>query len=136
MQDVDSFDRRTLQTNNEIPFLQASLCRRAARLRGKDQSAGSLLNLIMSSDRAINWSRLRLHPDVAATHHSVPNQLASDELCGIDRDGEAQALRWKNCGSIDPDHLAGGVNQRAAGIARIQGRVGLDDVFDQPSRLR
>ena len=38
-----------------------------------------------------------------------------------------------NCG-IDADDLAGRGHQRPAGIARVQGRVGLDHAVDQPAR--
>ena len=35
---------------------------------------------------------------------------------------------------VDPDDPAPGVGERAAGVAGVQGRVGLDDVLDEPAR--
>ena len=37
---------------------------------------------------------------------------------------------------VDPDHAAVAVDQRAAGVARVQRGVGLDDVVDDPRRAR
>ena len=51
----------------------------------------------------------------------------------VDRDGKADAGvgagRGKD-GGVDADHAAGGVEQRPAGVAGIDGRIGLDDVGD------
>ena len=36
---------------------------------------------------------------------------------------------------VDADHSAAGVGERAAGVARVQRRVGLDDVLDDAGRV-
>ena len=53
----------------------------------------------------------------------------------IDRDGEAQTLARKH-GRVHADHLAGGVDERAARVARVDRRVGLNDVVHQAAGLR
>src|SRR5439155_15171004 len=37
-------------------------------------------------------------------------------------------------GGVDPDHAPAAIGQRAAGVPRVQGGVGLDDVLDDPAR--
>ncbi len=53
---------------------------------------------------------------------------------GLDRDGEADALVAAALAldlGVDPDHLAGAVDQGAARVAGIDRGVGLDDVADR-----
>src|SRR5436190_24060759 len=52
----------------------------------------------------------------------------------VDRNGEAEAdTRY---GRVDADHAASAVGERPAGVARIEGRVGLDHVVDDTSAAR
>ena len=69
--------------------------------------------------------------DPAASEDSVADQSLGDELSGGRRDREADALGGKDDGSIHADHCSGRVHQRAAGIARIERSIGLDDVVEQ-----
>ena len=50
----------------------------------------------------------------------------------IGRDRKTDSLGHGNDGRIDAHHLAGGINQRPAGIPRVERRCVLDDIFDQP----
>ena len=59
--------------------------------------------------------------------------FAHDIFRHVDRDGEADALvaarpARKN-GRVDANQLAAGVEQRSARVARIDGGIGLDEVF-------
>ena len=49
---------------------------------------------------------------------------------GLSGDGEADAAGVGQHGGIDPDHSALDVEERAAGVAGVDGGVGLDDVAD------
>src|SRR6266545_2603587 len=47
---------------------------------------------------------------------------------GVDRDGEPETEAGNR--RVDPDHLRACVRERTAGVARIERRIGLDDVLD------
>ena len=101
--------------------------RRAGRLRQARAAArcGAAAALVPAADA-----------DVAAPHPAVPDDLAQHEIAGVGRHREADALRARDDGGVDADHLAGRGDQRAARIAGIERRVGLDHVLDQPADLR
>ena len=54
--------------------------------------------------------------------------LGDDGLGEVDGDGEADALCGAGLGGVDADDLAVAVEQRAAGVAGVDGGVGLDEV--------
>ena len=74
--------------------------------------------------------------DPAPADAAVADQAAGDELGRVDRDREADPLRRQDDRRVDADHLAPRVDQRAARVAGVQRRVGLEDVVDQPAGLR
>ena len=71
---------------------------------------------------------------VRAPDPSIANQSADDELRGVRGDRETQPLRAGDDGRVDADDFAARVDERPAGIPRIQRRVGLNDVVHQPAR--
>ena len=76
---------------------------------------------------------LAVDAQVAACHFAVGLQLLSfDGARHIDGDGKADthvtAALAEN-GRVDPDDVAVKIDQRAAGVTRIDGRVGLDKVL-------
>src|SRR5579862_200928 len=79
---------------------------------------------------------LRRDSDVAAPDASVPQQTAGDKLRRIDADREADSLRRQDRSSIYSDYAPCGINQRSAGIARIERSVRLYDIIDQPAGVR
>ena len=52
---------------------------------------------------------------------------------GVGGDGEAQPLGAGDDRGVDADHAPAAVDQRAAGIARVQRRIGLHQVLDRPA---
>src|SRR5690606_14977566 len=63
------------------------------------------------------------------------NELRHDAIDGVDRDGKTDAgvgAGGAVNGGVDPDEPAGAVEERPAAVARIDGRVGLDDALDGP----
>ena len=66
----------------------------------------------------------------------MSHQFAEHKVCGVRGDRKADALRALNDRGIYADHLAARGDERPAGIARIERRVGLDHVVDQPSAAR
>ena len=74
--------------------------------------------------------------DRGAADAAVARDLAGDEIGGVGGDREADALRAHDDRRVDADHLAGRGDQRAAGIAGIERRVGLHDVLDHAAGAR
>ena len=118
------------------PTIRSS-ARRPAR------SAGRALDHLDDLDRAIAAERGRHarrqrprsagDPDPGAAHAAVAHQ-GRDDPAGrrVDRHREAEAdARHRG---VDPDHAAAAVDQRAARVAGVQRRVGLDHVVDDPRR--
>ena len=72
-------------------------------------------------------------PDVRPPHAPVAHQRADDPpRRGVDRHREPEADAGDR--GVDPDHLGRAVDQRPAGVARVQRRVGLDHVVDVTHR--
>ncbi len=76
------------------------------------------------------------HTNVATPDFSIANQPSGDQPGCVARNGKADALRRTNHCRVHADYFTRGVNERTAGIARIQCRVSLNDVVDQATRLR
>ena len=56
------------------------------------------------------------------------DRLGHDRPGDVDRDGEADAVAVRGDGGVDADDIAAGVEQRPARVARVDRRVGLDEV--------
>jgi hypothetical protein len=83
--------------------------------------------------RLLGLERLRADADPAADHPPVAQDGLDDAAHQVDRDGEADALDARvpgDHGRVDADQLAGRVDQRAAGVAEVDGGVGLDEVLE------
>ena len=72
-----------------------------------------------------------MHAEPAATYAPVFDDLAHDAAHEIHGDGKADAfgplLLGKHCG-VDADQLTIHVDQRAAGIPKVDGRIGLNEI--------
>ena len=72
--------------------------------------------------------------EVRAVDVAVLDQLRDDVADAVDRDGEADAGVAAAGGGdlrVDADHAAGGVEQRAARVAGVDGGVGLHGAGDR-----
>ena len=81
--------------------------------------------------------RLGGDADVGVVDLAVVAQLVDRALGEVDRDREADPLVAAGGGLdllVDPDHLARGVEQRAAGVAGVDRGVGLDRAVDLEAR--
>jgi hypothetical protein len=80
----------------------------------------------------IGIQRLHGQPDVAAHDTTAGENLVGDDAHQIARNGEADAhvaAALAEDGGVHADHFAVQIQQRAAGIARVDRRIGLDEVF-------
>ena len=113
------------------PGLEARLVRRSARLNFLHQHA--VLEAVDAIDGA-GKPFAELDADGAARHLVAgADEVVVDRDHGVRRHGEADALvagRLRIDGRIDADHFAVHVQQRPAGVAGIDGRVGLDEVLE------
>src|SRR6266478_4050086 len=75
-----------------------------------------------------------LHAEESAVNAAVGNQIVGDAFRSVDGDGEADAgsgSAGRVDGGIDADHFTVRVDERAAGIAAIDGRIGLNGFVDE-----
>ena len=73
--------------------------------------------------------------DVAAADFAMRHQLRCHGFRGVDRHGEAEILGVGNDGGVDAHDGAAGIDQGAAGVAGVEGGIGLDDIVDEPAGL-
>src|SRR5205085_8357152 len=85
---------------------------------------------------ARQWYVLAGEADVTAAHAPVADQTTGDELGRVNRSRKTDALRRADDGCVDADDESLRRDERAARIARIQSRVGLNHVVHQTPRLR
>ena len=78
--------------------------------------------------------RLPARADVTAPDDAVLDEPAGDVFGRVDGNGKAKPLRRQNHSGVHADDFAARIDERPAGIARIQRRVGLDDVVHEPAR--
>ena len=114
---------------HDIAVLEAGRRRRRILLDLRDERALGVLEVEAVGD--ILRHRLDLHAEPAARDLAVVLQLLHDALGDVARDGEADAdaaARRREDRGVDADHLALGVEGRAAGIAVVHRRVDLQEV--------
>src|SRR4029078_2845557 len=73
----------------------------------------------------------------AALDFTVFQEIVHHVAREVARDGEPDSLvaaALAEDGGVDPDQLAARVDERAAGVARIDGRVGLNEVLVRGQR--
>ena len=72
-----------------------------------------------------------LDAEVATLDAPLGDELSADPLGEVDRDCEADPLVAAVVGGdrrVDPHHLTGEVDQRSAGVARVDGGIGLEEL--------
>ena len=127
---VHSRGRGAVDRGDHVAHLQALAGRGGARIDRVDLHARDAA--VIGLDIAARDADGR-----AAGHIAVGDQLVNDLLGRVDRDSEAHALDGRiavhaarQLGGRDADHLTVLVDQRAARVARVDGRVGLDQGHD------
>ena len=76
---------------------------------------------------------LRHDAEIAARDFAAADEAVQDVARHVDGHGEADAVvaaAGADDGGVDADEPAFGIHQRAAGIAGVDGRVGLDEILD------
>ncbi len=57
------------------------------------------------------------------------DQLLTDGFGKVDGDRKANALPWLNDHGIDSDNLSSNITESATTVARIDGRIGLNEIL-------
>ncbi len=88
----------------------------------------------MTHHAARDRHRFAADAEPRAAHAAFADQRHGDAFRRRRRDGKADALRRQDDRRVDADHLSPRVDQRAAGVARIERGVRLQDVVEQAPR--
>src|SRR5262245_51142726 len=136
VQFIDARKGPVVISDDHVAFLHAGFRRWAAGLGRNHEHACLDLEVMMTHEPAVKRDDLSRHADVAAAYAAFFDQLARDEFRSVDGGGEADSLRGQNDRRVEADHLAARVDERPAGVPRVQRRVGLNDVIDQAARPR
>src|SRR6266545_7794496 len=131
MQIVDPMNGVPAQRDDDVARLQSRARGWATWLDRRDQHTAGLHEAMRANGETGQRHILPTHTDAGATHVPVRDQLAHDELDGVHRDRETDALRRQDYRGVDTDHAAARVEERATRIPGIERRVRLDHVIDQ-----
>src|SRR5262249_47227976 len=125
---VRARDRLAVELHDDVACLDARLLRRSALLDGVHQGAGGLRQA--ARPRELLGPFLYHYADPAPAHPAVLPKLPLDLHRDVDRDRERQPHEPPGPAvdlRVDADHLAAHIEQRPAGVARIDRDVGLDE---------
>src|SRR5262245_28625107 len=136
VQFVDAWNGPVVISDDHVAFLHAGFRRGAAGFGRNHEHACLDLEVMMTHESAVKRDDLSRHADVAAAHASFFDQLGRDEFRRVDGGGKGDSLCGQNDRRVDADDLAARVDERPAGVPRVQGRVGLNNVVDQAARPR
>src|SRR5689334_10809906 len=123
--------RLAIDRRDHVAGLDARLLGR--RLRRNFRHHRALLQVGLQQARDLGCQRLRLHAERAVLHMAAGDQLAHRIAGAVDRNRKADAdiaAGRRVDRRIDADQLAAQVDQRAAGVARVDRRIGLDVVLE------
>src|ERR1017187_2557925 len=120
-----------VEFQNDVALQQAAALRRAV---GADVAYQRAMRLFLAE--GLGHGRrdvLRDDPQISARHFPVLADLVHDGAGQVHRNGEADALiafgTVREDGGIDADQFTAIVDQRSTGVAGVDRRVGLDEIF-------
>jgi len=116
---------------DDVTLLDPRLFRRTAGVHRTDQNSPDIFQVEALSQ--LRGDLLNAHAQLAAADLAILGQLVHDVAGHVRGDGESNpdiAAGGRKNLAVDPDQLALRVHQRAAGVALIDGRVGLQKVLE------
>src|ERR1017187_1593714 len=120
-------DTAAIGADYDIPDLQARRLRRTSRGYVIDHNP-PILREAQSFGQVVG-DGLSARLDLDAMHVPILTQALIDELHDSCRDGKPESFASTPGGenkSVNPYHVAVGIHQRAAAVARVDGSVGLN----------
>lgn len=125
-------NRVTFDTHQNVSRMNARSLRRSSLQESRDQRATGILQ--PKRARQFRGDILDFHTDPAARHATVLDDFIHDLTSEADGDTESDALGSSGLGingTVDSDQVACTVYQGSARIAWIDGRIGLDEIFER-----
>src|ERR1035437_553513 len=123
--------RRAVDVQDDVTLFQASLLGRAVGGHVADQRAAHFRFMEGLGDGGRHF--LSHHAQVCAGHLTVVDDLLHHIARHTHRDGKTDALiafrSMGQDGGVDADQLAAVIDQRAARVAGVDRRIGLNEVF-------
>ncbi len=124
-------DRLAVDGQNDVALLNTGSLRRAVRGHVANQGAGYLRRVERLSDRGRDF--LRHHAKIGTGYFSVLDDLIHHIARHTNRNGKTDPLvpfrTIRQNGGVDTDQFAALIDQGAARIAGVDGRIGLDEIF-------
>jgi hypothetical protein len=124
MDAVHTGDRPVVQGENHVPFSQTGPVGRPSRRHLRHHHSPVLLKAQLARQQRVQGNRLYPQPKIGATDPSFLDQLPGYPGGRINGYGKPNALGAGNNRSVDPDHPAPGIHQRAAAAARVEDSIG------------
>src|SRR5688572_26190865 len=136
LQLINARDWLALERYEHVAFAQARSHRRTPRLDADNEHALRDRQAVMTHYAWVNRRVLSSNSNPTPPDAALLDEPGGHQLRRVARNGEADSLSGQDDGGVYADDLAARIHERAAGVARIQGRVSLDDIIHEPSRLR
>jgi hypothetical protein len=106
---VEAVDIRhwlAVKSNEDIPIADTRLERRTSRFHRNDEDAALDTQTVAPNESAIQRHILAGNADVSPTNPAVFNEATGNVRGGVDPDSEADSLRGRNDGCVDPDDFS------------------------------
>src|SRR6266545_775547 len=125
-------DGDVVHSHDRIARLDARPVRRLARLDRLNES--SVERLQPERRRLVAVDVLDVDPEETARDLPFLPQLRKNALQRVDGHRETDVLSRTEHRGVDPDDFAVDVDERAAGVAGVDGSVGLDEILERTGR--
>jgi hypothetical protein len=128
---IGAGDGGAVEGQQNIAGEKARVIGRASRFDRAHHGARPLREAEVQRNSARHWNRASADAEKGAANPSMRDKFSEHETCRIGGHREANSLRAGDDRGVDADHLALRRDQRAARIAGIESRIGLNHIVDQ-----
>src|SRR5438067_2840725 len=130
MQIVHTADGLAIKRHNQVALAEPGTFGGTVLLDRDDKDTGFERQVIKSNHAPMQWHILTSNTNMATPDSSIANQPPGDQSGCVAANRKADPLRRANHCRVDANHFSRGVNERSAGVPRVQRRVSLDNVVD------
>ena len=134
VQVIDAADGVPIKAEDQVALLQSRPLRGSTGIETDHQHAAAALGTFPVPEARGQGHGLDGDANAGTPHSAIADQAAGDKLGRVDRDREADPLCRQDHGRVDADDVAAGIDERTTRVARVQGRVGLEHVVNEPAR--
>src|SRR5881394_3682901 len=106
MKIINACRRLIVKANDDVPFAQSSIPCRAVTLERHNEDSALNGKLIVAHDSARKRNILSGQPYVTATHFTIANQAAGNELGSVDRSSKGDSLGRQNHRRVDANDFS------------------------------